>query len=74
MNIVRVHSRWHHHPSLTPIDDKHILNKLQLLQNRVHRIERTLTRRDNRDRLVFMCLVAYFLGQTVLSIRRSIFN
>jgi hypothetical protein len=65
--------RWHIEPFST-IDDKQVLTKLQLLQNRVYNVERTLARRDHRDRLVFTCAIGYFLIQALLSVRRSMLN
>ena len=65
--------RWHIEP-LTEFDDKHVINKLQLLQNRIHHIERTLARRDFRDRFVYTCIIGYFLLQALLSVRRSMLN
>jgi hypothetical protein len=65
--------RWHIEPFNT-IDDKNVLNKFQLLQNRIHHIERTLARRDFRDRIVYTCIIGYFLLQTLLSVRRSMLN
>jgi hypothetical protein len=65
--------RWHIEP-FTDIDDKQVLNKLQLLQNRIHHIERTLARRNFRDRFVYTCIIGYFLLQALLSVRRSILN
>lgn len=65
--------RWHVEP-YTNIDDKNVLNKLQLLQNRIHHIERTLSRRDFRDRCVYTCVIGYFLLQALISIRRSWLN
>jgi hypothetical protein len=65
--------RWQIEP-VNGIEDKHILNKVQLLQNRVHQIERKLIRRDNRDRIFYSCIVGYFLLQALLSVRRSMLN
>lgn len=65
--------RWHIEP-FTNLDDKSVLNKFQLLQNRIHHIERTLARRDFRDRVVYTCLFGYFLLQTFFSLRRSMAN
>ena len=66
-------SRWHIEP-FNDNDDKNVLNKFQLLQNRIHHIERRLARRDFRDRIVYTCLIGYFLIQTFLSVRRSMLN
>jgi len=65
--------RWHIE-SFNGLDDKHVLNKLQLLQNRVQQIERKLIRRDNRDRVFYTCIIGYFLLQVLLSVRRSMLN
>lgn len=65
--------RWHIEP-FTSMDDKHISNKFQLLQNRVQKIERELNRRENRDRIFYTCIVGYFLLQALLSVRRSMLN
>ena len=65
--------RWHVEPPTT-IDDKNILNKLQLLQNRINQIERTFARRDFRDRIVYTCIIGYFFLQALLSVRRSMLN
>ena len=54
--------------------DKHLLNKLQLLQNRVQYIERRLARRDFRDRVVYTFVIGYFFVQALLSARRSMLN
>ncbi|CAF2249951.1 unnamed protein product [Rotaria magnacalcarata] len=56
------------------IDDKNILNKLQLLQNRIRHIEQTLARRQGRDRIFYTCVIGYFLLQALLSVRRSMLN
>ena len=56
------------------LDEKNLFNKIQLLQNRVHHVERTLAKRDSRDRLVYICIFGYFLIQVIRSVRRSIFN
>jgi hypothetical protein len=37
-------------------------------------MERTLARRDFRDRFVYTCIIGYFLLQTLLSVRRSMLN
>jgi len=65
--------RWHIE-SLNGPDDKHVSNKLQLLQNRVQQIERKLIRRENRDRVFYTCIIGYFLLQVLLSVRRSMLN
>jgi len=59
---------------MTTLDDKQILNKLQLLQNRVYQIEKKLLRRDNRDRVFYLCILGYFAIQALLSVRRSMLN
>lgn len=64
---------WHVEPMAT-LDDKQVLNKLQLLQNRVYQIEKKLLRRDNRDRIFYSCILGYFLIQALLSVRRSMLN
>ncbi|CAF1591291.1 unnamed protein product [Rotaria sp. Silwood1] len=56
------------------LDDKQILNKFQLLQNRINIIERTLARRDFRDRFVYTLVIGYILLQALFSVRRSILN
>jgi hypothetical protein len=70
---VNLFFRWHIEP-FSDIDDKHVSNKVQLLQNRVHQIERTLARRDTRDRLFYTCIIGYFLMQALFSVRRSMLN
>ena len=60
--------------SNTNIDYKQALNKLQLLQNRIHYIERTLARRDFRDRFAYTFIIGYILLQVLFSLRRSILN
>jgi hypothetical protein len=65
--------RWHIEP-VNDLDDKHVLNKLQLLQNRVTQIEKKLIRRDNRDRIFYTCILGYFFIQALLSVRRSMLN
>ncbi|CAF4577028.1 unnamed protein product [Rotaria sp. Silwood2] len=64
---------WHVEP-FHGIDDKNILNKLQLLQNRVRYIEERLARRQHRDRIFYSCVIGYFLLQALLSVRRSMLN
>ena len=59
---------------MNDLDDKQVLNKLHLLQNRVTQIEKKLKRRDNRDRIFYTCIVGYFFIQALLSVRRSMLN
>ncbi|CAF0724473.1 unnamed protein product [Adineta steineri] len=65
---------WHMESLNTTIDDKHVSNKLQLLQNRVHQIERKLVQRETRDRIFYTCIIGYFLVQALRSVRRSMLN
>ncbi len=65
--------RWHIEP-FNNTDDKNMLNKFQLLQNRIHHIEKDMVRRDFRDRIVYTCIFGFFLLQTILSVRRSMLN
>ena len=65
--------RWYVEPS-NNLDEKHMANKLQLLQNRVNQIERKLIRRENRDRIFYTIIAGYFLLQALLSVRRSMLN
>ncbi|CAF0920667.1 unnamed protein product [Adineta steineri] len=70
---IKLAESWHIEP-ITNFDDKHVINKLQLLQNRIQHIERTLARRDFRDRFMYTCIIGYFLLQALLSVRRSMLN
>ncbi|CAF4763687.1 unnamed protein product [Rotaria sp. Silwood1] len=70
---MKLSQSWHVE-SFNGIDDKNILNKLQLLQTRVNYIERTLARRQYRDRIFYTCVIGYFLLQALLSVRRSMLN
>ncbi|CAF3540845.1 unnamed protein product [Rotaria sordida] len=63
---IKIADSWHIEP-FTELDDKQVLNKLQLLQNRIHRIERTLARRDFRDRFVYTFIIGYILLQALFS-------
>ena len=73
LNVFNYLFRWHIEP-FNSVDDKHASNKLQLLQNRVHQIERQLIRRENRDRIFYTCIIGYFMLQALLSVRRSMLN
>ncbi|CAF2143533.1 unnamed protein product [Rotaria magnacalcarata] len=70
---IKLAESWHME-SFTEIDDKQVLNKLQLLQNRITRIERTLERRDFRDRFAYTFMIGYILLQALFSVRRSMLN
>ncbi|CAF1054008.1 unnamed protein product [Rotaria sordida] len=70
---IQLTQSWHIEP-YNSIDDKNVLNKLQLLQNRARHIEQTLARRQYRDRIFYTCVIGYFLLQALLSVRRSMLN
>ena len=54
--------------------DKELLNRVQLLQSRLHLIEQRVAQRDARDRWVYPCFIGYLLLQVLLSLRRSMLN
>ncbi|UJR14716.1 hypothetical protein I4U23_001709 [Adineta vaga] len=70
---IKIVDSWHIEP-LNSMDDKNVLNKIQLLQNRVQQIERNLVRREKRDRLFYTCIFGYFLFHILRSVRRSMLN
>lgn len=60
--------------AFTEINDKNVLHELQLLQNRINRLEKTFAKRDVRDRFVYSFIIGYIILQALFSVRRSMFN